>query len=125
MSTDSAASPAHGDGRTHPLDDTISLTDAPPLCGEQEFAEIMRELVAMDTPRLFAVVQEYGERVDAEVAAWGMAFEDHVEAITVDGRLWMSLASAEDTLIGFRRATVRPHLIWAEGLGSDGDELER
>ena len=38
----------------------------PPMCGTEEFAELMAEMVAEDAPRLFAVVQEFGERVDAK-----------------------------------------------------------
>ena len=41
-----------------------------PLCHEAEFAQEINELVADEAPRLFAVVQEYGERADGRVAAW-------------------------------------------------------
>ncbi|MCT2582368.1 hypothetical protein JT362_04430 [Actinophytocola sp. S1-96] len=51
------------------------------MCGEDEFAELMKELIDEEAPRLFAVVQELGERVDGRIAAWGMAFADHVEVI--------------------------------------------
>ena len=55
-----------------------------PLCDEVEFAELVDELVAEDAPRLFAVLQEYGERADGRIAAWGMAFPDHADVVGVD-----------------------------------------
>jgi hypothetical protein len=57
----------------------------PPLCGREEFAELLGGMVADGAPRLFAVVQEYGDRVDGRIAAWGMAFEDRAEVVGVDG----------------------------------------
>jgi hypothetical protein len=50
-------------------------------------------MVAEDVPRLFAVIREYGDRVDARIAAWGMAFADHAK-ITGSGT-WMSTESPE------------------------------
>ncbi|MCA1671371.1 MAG: hypothetical protein LC799_03935 [Actinobacteria bacterium] len=41
-----------------------------PLCGEAEFTELVGELVADEAPRLFAVVQEYGTRVDGRIVVW-------------------------------------------------------
>lgn len=45
--------------------------------------------MADEVPRLFAVVQEYGKRVDGRIAAWGLAFEDCAEVVRLDsvGRL--------------------------------------
>ncbi|PRW62376.1 hypothetical protein CEP50_15875 [Actinopolyspora mortivallis] len=84
-----------------------------PLCDEPEFAELLTGLVADTAPTLFAVVQEYGSRIDARVAAWGLAFEDHAEVVAVDRTLHMRLRRPENAL---RRFTVRPHvrtrLVW-------------
>ena len=55
-----------------------------PLCGEEEFAELVAEMVAEGAPRLFAVVQEFGERVDGRIAAWGVALEDRAEVFGVE-----------------------------------------
>jgi len=85
---------------------------------------------------VFAVVQVYGERVDGRIAAWGMAFEDHVEVFDVDGGLPMTRQTPEDALPGFawgRHITTR--LVWVnpaaatpaehdeEGRRGDGEEL--
>lgn len=42
----------------------VNPADLTPLCDEAEFAQEIAELVAEQAPRLFAVVQEYGERAD-------------------------------------------------------------
>ncbi len=84
-----------------------------PLCGPEEFTAELESLVADEAPRLFAVVQVYGEWVDGRIAAWGMAFEDHVEIVTVNRGLRMSLQTPDNAL---RRFTVgrhiRAHLVW-------------
>lgn len=45
--------------------------DEEPLCSEEEFAQEVRELVADEAPQVFALVEEYGERVDGRIVAWG------------------------------------------------------
>ncbi|MGH3769397.1 MAG: hypothetical protein ACRDS0_02925 [Pseudonocardiaceae bacterium] len=58
------------------------MTTAPaPLCDEPRFAALAEGLVADFAPRLFALLEEEGERVDGRIFAWGMAFEDHAEVI--------------------------------------------
>lgn len=86
------------------LDDETLEGDLPPLtplCGAAEFAELVAEMVAGAAPRLFAVVQEYGERSDGWIAAWGMAFEDHVEVVSVNDAAVTSLRSLEHAVGGF------------------------
>jgi hypothetical protein len=46
---------------------------------------MLEQLVADTAPRLFAIVEEYDERVDAWVVGWGLAHADHVDVIGVDG----------------------------------------
>lgn len=90
--------------------DPAALT---PLCDEAEFTELIDEMVTEEAPRLFAVVQEYGERVDGRIAAWGMAFKDYATVIGVDRGVHVSSCSAERAIRAFRR---RPHitarLVW-------------
>jgi hypothetical protein len=88
-----------------------------PLCDRAEFDEEMAEMVAEEAPRLFAVVQERGERVDGWIAAWGMAFNDHVEVVR-DGGL-ISFGSAERVcwLFGLRQG-VTAHLVWVGPAGA-------
>lgn len=86
-----------------------------PLCGETEFAEEMGMLVTEEAPRLFAVVQEYGIRVDGRIAAWGMAFEDHAEVVGVDGGLRMNLGSPERAPRLFSRCpTITASVVWVK-----------
>lgn len=40
-------------------------------------------MVTDEAPQLFAIIQEYGERVDGRIAAWGMSFDDHAEVVSV------------------------------------------
>ena len=84
----------------------------PPMCDQAEFDELMAEMVADETPRLFAIVHELGERADGWVTAWGLAFDDHVEVVR-DGGL-LRLRSPERALWIFgRRSDLTPHLVWA------------
>lgn len=61
---------------------------------DPEFAELVGELVREQAPRVFAIVHEHGHRDAAEVAAWGLDFEDHVEAVAVDGQCRFRMRSA-------------------------------
>ena len=99
----------HGAG---PMEDVDPSTLAP-LCGEAEFNELVDELVADEAPRLFAVMQVYGEQVDGRIAAWGMAFEDHSDVVGVDGSAWMGLPSPERAVRMFaRRQHITARLVW-------------
>ncbi|TCP57053.1 hypothetical protein EV191_1011005 [Tamaricihabitans halophyticus] len=84
-----------------------------PLCDEEEFAAELERMVAQEAPRLFAIVQEYGERVDARIAGWGMAFEDHAEVIAVGRRARLRLRSPERAMRLFEfGAHIRARLVW-------------
>lgn len=102
------------DSPKHLLDTTeIDPSGVPPLCDEPEFAQLIQEMVADEAPRLFAIVQEYGERVDAEVVGWGLSFVDRAVAFDTAGRT-MVLRSAENATRLFRGGPyVRPRLCWA------------
>jgi hypothetical protein len=93
--------------------DTPAVWEMPPLCDEGEFAELIQDMVDDEAPRLFAIVQEYGERVDAVVAAWGMWFGDRVVAFSDDGGM-LVLRSVENAMRMFRGGSdVTPRLCWA------------
>jgi hypothetical protein len=80
-------------------------------------------MVADEAPRLFAVVQEYGERVDARIAAWGMAFEDHADL--TGGGTWMSTRSPETAVRRFTRGSdVHARLIWVDPAAATPAELD-
>ena len=91
----------------------VSPVTLVPLCDEAEFTELIDEMVAEEAPRLFAVVQEYGERVDGWVAAWGMAFEDYAKIVGLDSHVHVSLGSPERATRMFsRRPHITARLVW-------------
>ncbi len=97
----------------HPMDAFVpDPSGRPPLGGEEEFAALLEGMVADNAPRVFAVVQEYGERVDARIAGWGMAFDDHVDV--VDGNVaHLGSPSPEAVVRRFGIGTrITPRLVW-------------
>ena len=83
-----------------------------PLGTEEEFAAMIDEMIAEDVPRVFALVEECGERADGQIIGWGMAFEDHAELVGVHGGMRGTFPSAERARRMFaRRRKVR--LVWA------------
>ncbi|MFD9896028.1 hypothetical protein ACFWY9_42340 [Amycolatopsis sp. NPDC059027] len=60
-------------------------------------------------------MQEYGERVDARIAGWGMAFTEHAEAVSVDHSLHLVLKQPEDALpsFGFGKH-IQARLVWVD-----------
>jgi hypothetical protein len=77
--------------------------DREPLYSEEEFAD--------EAPRVFALVEEYGERIDGRIVAWGMTFDDHVEVVSVNGGLHASLPSPERAHRAFSRCR-KIRLVW-------------
>jgi hypothetical protein len=79
-----------------------------------EFTELVVEMVADQAPHVFAVVLEYGERVDAQIVAWGMALDEGAYMTTVDGRNQYCLVDPESALKYVRgQPDTTPHLVWA------------
>jgi hypothetical protein len=64
-------------------------------------------MVAEEAPRVFAVLEEYGERVDGRIAAWGMAFPDHADVIAVDHCFHLRMRSPDRAARAFNN---RPHI---------------
>jgi len=92
-----------------------------PLCGAAEFATLLTEMVHDEAPRLFAVVQEFGEREDGRIAAWGMAFEDHA-AVLRDQNAWLSVSSPDRARHMLSRAPdITAHLVWVRPSPAPGD----
>ncbi len=67
----------------------------PPLGTEQEFTELVGQLVADAAPRLFALVEEHGDRADGWIVAWGIALDDRVVVCGTAGELVGTFGSAE------------------------------
>lgn len=79
---------------------------------EAEFAELATGLVTDEAPRLFALLEEVGDREDGWIVAWGMAFAEHAHLVGVNGlanHLLLDSAEQARQLLG-RRAKIR--LIW-------------
>jgi hypothetical protein len=77
------------------------------------FGQLMRAMVADCAPQVFAVVQVHGEEEESRIVAWGMAFDDHAEVVTVDGSVRMSLPSPERAVRRFAYAPqLSAQLVW-------------
>jgi hypothetical protein len=64
----------------------------------EDFDVLLNELVHDSAPRLFAVVQVEGERIDGWVAAWGMAFDDEgIATMRASARSLLSFLSSRTT----------------------------
>ncbi|WP_418153922.1 hypothetical protein [Actinoalloteichus caeruleus] len=88
-------------------------TGIPPMCDEARFAAELRSMVTEQEPRLFAVVQEYGVRVDARIVAWGLAFTDSAEVVSIERGVRMSLRTPNHALRAFRFGEhIRARLVW-------------
>lgn len=96
-------------------------TDVPPAAGsaqpgadDTEFTTLVAEMVADQAPRVFAVVLEYGEQIDAQIIGWGMALDEGAYVTSVDGKNQYLLAEPENALKYVpRHAHTTPHLVWA------------
>lgn len=53
-----------------------------PIGDEELFATEIKMMVVDDAPRVFALCEEIGDRVDATTIAWGMDFNDRVEVVS-------------------------------------------
>jgi hypothetical protein len=76
-----------------------------PQMSEEHYARRMNEMVQESAPSRFAIVQDYGDRVDGTVAAYGLATKKNASIVT-DGVIW-KLQSAES---GARRFEHPPHV---------------
>lgn len=91
----------------------IDPADLTPLCDKAEFAQEIAELVADEAPRLFAVVQEYGERANGWIVAWGLAFEDYAEVVRLDSTERLTLRSPERAVRLFSHGPhITANLVW-------------
>lgn len=83
---------------------------------ERKYEEFVAGMVAEGKPRLFAVLHEFGDREDAEIAAWGMAWDSHVEVISLDGAARMRSQSPERALLlfGCDEEDSSSRLVWVD-----------
>ncbi|ACU39927.1 hypothetical protein KCV87_25330 [Actinosynnema pretiosum subsp. pretiosum] len=89
------------------------------------FGAYVREVAEVGAPRLFAVVEEIGDRSDARVVGYGLEYADRAESAAVGGGVRMSSEDAEGARQLFEiTGGNRAHLVWvggpAEVVGEDG-----
>jgi hypothetical protein len=86
------------------------------LGNEKTFTRLVRQMVEHEAPRRFALVEEIGERKDAEIIAWGIAFDDHAEVVSAahDGvrAIFSSAERAQQRLSNHEKIKVR--LVWID-----------
>ncbi|MFK3982020.1 hypothetical protein ACI2K4_16790 [Micromonospora sp. NPDC050397] len=85
-----------------------------PLGTPEEFHQLMTELAADYAPRRFAICEEYGDRVDGRVYAWGVAFEEHAWLQTDDDSFTGRFANAPSAARMLGRTGRRLRLIWID-----------
>jgi hypothetical protein len=80
-------------------------TDAAPstLWTKDEYRRQVADLVADETPAMFAVVEDRDDRSDGWIAAWVLEFRGRAEAIGADSGLRMRAPSAARVLARFGR----------------------
>ena len=66
---------------------------------EDEYQQQVAEMVADETPAMFAVVEDWDDRYDGRIAAWVLEFPEGTEVICTDGNIRM--ISLKDTLAHF------------------------
>jgi hypothetical protein len=96
------------------MDDVMPVPVDTPLGTPEEFHQLMVELATDYAPRRFAVCEEYGDRVDGRVYAWGVAFEERVWLSADDRSLTGSFVNAENAMRVLRRTGRRLRLIWID-----------
>jgi len=86
------------------------------LGDEKTFARLVSHLVEVEAPRRFALVEEIGERKDAMIIAWGIAFDDHAEIVSAahDGvrAIFSSAENARQWLSSHEKIKIR--LVWID-----------
>jgi hypothetical protein len=98
-------------------------TEPQTLAAETEFTNLITAMVAEHAPRMFAIVIERGERLDAAITAWGLALDNSAYAITADGKNQYLLAAPEHALRYIRRtANTTPHLVWVDPIAATPPE---
>jgi hypothetical protein len=80
------------------------------------FTALLNEVAREEAPRLFALVEEYGDAGDARVAGYGLAYEDRADVTSVEGDFHLRSQSAETARavfgIGGDKSMRQVHLVW-------------
>jgi len=90
------------------------------LRDRESYERQVNRMVDELAPRMFAVVQDYGDQEDSRIAAWGLAFEDYAEIVSVDGDLRVSTDSMERAVNSFSQPPdVTARVVWGAPEPSD------
>jgi hypothetical protein len=99
---------------------------ARPLWTTDEFTNLLHLIAKEQAPRLFAIVEEYGEQEDGRVAGYGLAYSDHADVNSVDGDFHLVSQSPERARRLFEISAssrgVRTHLVWLTSAPEDAEE---
>ena len=82
---------------------------------DQEFTALLHEAAHEEAPRVFALVEEYGEREEVRVAGYGLAYADRAESNSVEGDFRLNSEcpdSARALYEASGRDVRRVHLVW-------------
>ncbi len=60
----------------------VDPVELSPIGDEELFTAEIDKMVAEDAPRVFALCEEIGDRVDAVTIAWGMDFDGRAEVVS-------------------------------------------
>lgn len=105
----------------------VDFEGLPPVCDEALFRAVGDFLAEQGAPRLFAVVQEHGERVNGRVVAYGMAFEDRVLMAANGEKLLFTLAGIESAVRFYHHEDygLRARVVWLSMLDHAQEEGEQ
>ncbi|MBB5806980.1 hypothetical protein F4560_006748 [Saccharothrix ecbatanensis] len=108
------------------LDERSPDTVTRPLWTKEEFTNLLHLIAKEQAPRLFAIVEEYGEQEDGRVAAYGLAYPDHADVNSVEGDFHLVSQSPERARQLFEISAgsrgVRTHLVWLTSAPKDTEE---
>ena len=81
----------------------------------EEFDLVVRGLVTHHAPRVFAVVEEFGTRQDARIAAWGMAHDTRTDVVGVDVGYVLAAGSPESAAVILGHGTdLATRVVWVD-----------
>lgn len=78
---------------------------------EEEFSRLVQVIVDDFQPRVFALVEEHGDRIDGELFAWGLEFEGRAAVFAPEGELYAKCDSATKAHHLFSRIR-KIRLVW-------------
>ncbi len=87
------------------------VTDDADLPGQVDVG-LLRALVFVLAPRLFAVVAETADPADIHILAWGLQFDDQVTVIGADGRMSGTFSSLDRALWLFSHLGTTVRIVW-------------